>query len=144
MRIRVEGEKEMGTAWLPGYSPFFTHSLVSNIITCLYCLFWWHCTLIYTFCLHEYSSLNHLCTKSFLLWQYCTSTLSLHLTDPGYYWVWWEEVPEADGKVERASNPILYSYEDFARVDHRLKLHCDVVLFHEQQEELLGLVKVRK
>ncbi|KAK3858180.1 hypothetical protein Pcinc_035607 [Petrolisthes cinctipes] len=59
----------------------------------------------------------------------------------GYYWVWWEEVPEAEGKVERASNPILYSYEDFARVDHRLKLHCDVVLFHEQQEELLGLVK---
>lgn len=68
----------------------------------------------------------------------------MHLTLPGYYWVWWEEVPEADGKVERASNPILYSYEDFAHVDHRLKLHCDVVLFHEQQEELLGLVKVRK
>lgn len=56
----------------------------------------------------------------------------------------WEEVPEAEGKVEQASNPILYSYEDFGRVDHRLKLHCDVVLFHEQQEELLGLVKVRK
>ncbi|KAK4311542.1 hypothetical protein Pmani_016958 [Petrolisthes manimaculis] len=66
---------------------------------------------------------------------------SLLHTLTGYYWVWWEEVPEAEGKVERASNPILYSYEDFARVDHRLKLHCDVVLFHEQREELLGLVK---
>ncbi|XP_042884414.1 serine/threonine-protein kinase 11-interacting protein-like isoform X3 [Penaeus japonicus] len=65
---------------------------------------------------------------------------SLLHTLTGYYWPWWEEVENAEG-VEKSVNPIRYSYEDFADVDHRLKLHCEVLLFHEPGEQLLGLVK---
>ncbi|XP_047483139.1 serine/threonine-protein kinase 11-interacting protein-like isoform X4 [Penaeus chinensis] len=65
---------------------------------------------------------------------------SLLHTLTGYYWPWWEEVENAEG-VEKSVNPIRYSYEDFADVDHRLKLHCDVILFHEPGEQLMGLVK---
>ncbi|KAG7176525.1 Serine/threonine-protein kinase 11-interacting protein-like 1 [Homarus americanus] len=65
---------------------------------------------------------------------------SLLHTLTGYYWLWWEEVEEVEG-IERISNPIRYSYEDFADVDHRLKLYCEVLLFHEPGEQLLGLVK---
>ncbi|XP_045597946.2 serine/threonine-protein kinase 11-interacting protein isoform X3 [Procambarus clarkii] len=65
---------------------------------------------------------------------------SLLHTLTGYYWLWWEEVTEVEG-IDRISNPIRYSYEDFADVDHRLKLHCEVLLFHEPGEQLIGLVK---
>ncbi|XP_063608823.1 serine/threonine-protein kinase 11-interacting protein-like isoform X4 [Penaeus indicus] len=65
---------------------------------------------------------------------------SLLHTLTGYYWPWWEEVENVEG-VEKSVNPIRYSYEDFADVDHRLKLHCDVILFHEPGEQLMGLVK---
>ncbi|XP_037788373.1 serine/threonine-protein kinase 11-interacting protein-like isoform X5 [Penaeus monodon] len=65
---------------------------------------------------------------------------SLLHTLTGYYWPWWEEVESVAG-VEKSVNPIRYSYEDFADVDHRLKLHCDVILFHEPGEQLMGLVK---
>lgn len=65
---------------------------------------------------------------------------SLLHTLTGYYWPWWEEVESVEGVV-KSVNPIRYSYEDFADVDHRLKLHCDVILFHEPGEQLLGLVK---
>ncbi|XP_069960971.1 serine/threonine-protein kinase 11-interacting protein isoform X3 [Cherax quadricarinatus] len=65
---------------------------------------------------------------------------SLLHTLTGYYWLWWVEVAEVEG-IERISNPIRYSYEDFTDVDHRLKLHCEVLLFHEPGENLLGLVK---
>lgn len=60
----------------------------------------------------------------------------------GYNWLWWEEVAGVEG-IDRIENPIHYSYEDFSDVDHRLKLHCEVLLFHEPGEKLLGLVKVR-
>ncbi|XP_071522690.1 uncharacterized protein [Panulirus ornatus] len=65
---------------------------------------------------------------------------SLLHTLTGYNWLWWEEVAEVEG-IDRIENPIQYSYEDFSDVDHRLKLHCEVLLFHEPGEQLLGLVK---
>ncbi|CAL4066239.1 unnamed protein product, partial [Meganyctiphanes norvegica] len=65
---------------------------------------------------------------------------SLLHTLTGYYWTWWDEVGEAEG-LERTINPIQYSYEDFSDVDHRLKLYCEVLLFHEPGEYLHGLIK---
>ncbi|KAK7071172.1 hypothetical protein SK128_005199 [Halocaridina rubra] len=65
---------------------------------------------------------------------------SLLHTLTGYAWLWWEEIDEVEG-IHRLVNPIRYSYEDFSDIDHRLKLHCEVLLFHEPDELLLGLVK---
>ncbi|XP_066962716.1 serine/threonine-protein kinase 11-interacting protein isoform X3 [Macrobrachium rosenbergii] len=65
---------------------------------------------------------------------------SLLHTLTGYGWLWWEEVEDVEG-IPRIANPIRYSYEDFSDIDHRLKLHCEVLLFHEPEEFILGLVK---
>ncbi|XP_068203292.1 serine/threonine-protein kinase 11-interacting protein-like isoform X2 [Palaemon carinicauda] len=66
---------------------------------------------------------------------------SLLHTLTGYGWLWWEEVEDVEGSIPRIANPVRYSYEDFSDIDHRLKLHCEVLLFHEPEEFILGLVK---
>jgi hypothetical protein len=35
-----------------------------------------------------------------------------------------------------------WNYDDFSEIDHRLRLYCEINLFHQHDEELLLVAKV--